>query len=89
MSVPILGLTPLFPCTTKSSAKGPVVQITSLSDTSSPLPIMVEISDPGSELAAEAGLEVNHASIVIIKGRRETMTPATSVRQNTCKKKAK
>ena len=51
---------------------------------------MGEISDPGSELAAvEAGLEVNHASSVIIKGRRGMPTPATSVHHNTCKKKSK
>ena len=51
---------------------------------------MEEISDPGSELAAvESGLDVNHASSVIIKGRRKTPTPATSVRHNTCRKKAK
>ena len=51
---------------------------------------MEEISDPGSELAAvESGLEVNHDSSVIIKGRHEMPTPATSVRHNTCRKKAK
>ena len=49
----------------------------------------MEISDPGSELATESGLDVNHASSVIIKGRHETPTPATSVRHNTCRKKAK
>ena len=60
----ILIVTPLECCTTKSSIKGPVVLGTTFSLISSPLSTKEEISDPGSELAAaEAGLNVIHASI--------------------------
>ena len=44
---------------------------------------MEKISDPGFQLAAlEAGLEVNHASSVIIKGRCEAATIKTIKKHN-------